>query len=108
MIPWLRVPDLELWMGSLSDIHWETIHSFTQHSGMPPLVSPGSGLRGYQTNQKSMFLSQGLPEAPACAGDSPAACHSSPPPHGLAQMRFPSGWGYSGISTPLAIAHGLK
>lgn len=82
LIPWLRVPDLELWMGSLSDIDWETIHSFTQHSGMPRWSPPppGSGLRGYQTNQKSMFLSQGLPEAPACTGDSPAAC--SPPPLG--------------------------
>lgn len=64
LIPWLRVPDLELWMGSLSDIYWETIHSFTQHSGMPPLVPPGFWTQRVSDKPEVNVPESGAPRSP--------------------------------------------
>lgn len=57
-------------------------------------------------NQKFVFSSQGLPEAPARTRDSPAASH--PALHGLAHTGLPSGWGCAGLMALLAVAPGLE
>lgn len=94
LIPWLRVRDLEPWLRSLRGTPGKPAAHSSNIRGRPfgsPPPPQSSGLRGCEMNQKFMFSSQGLPEAPACARDSPAASH--PALHGLAHTRLPPGWG---------------
>lgn len=78
LIPWLRVRDLEPWLRSLRGTPGKPAAHSSNIRGRPfgsPPPPQSSRLRGCEMNQKFMFSSQGLPEAPACARDSPVASH---------------------------------
>lgn len=107
LTPWLRVHDLEYWVGSLHDINWEVIHSLAQHSGTPPLYQPQFQTQRLQEGpQGDDALESGAPRLPAYPSHIPPACN--PRTCGLTQLIFgPNevsvqlGWSGFGMTEPL-------